>query len=158
MSIMSSETLNIDKLLELELRIANKHMPIQRFSLDELLKMDIPYVRLRDGSIHIFKRSELEKLKSYLSDYESKKLLLPIIIIMKPDLGEGVAVVEDPIASNVIRKLLGLPQDNESKLVLYRPQIAFLRRNFDTIFQFAISIELSEDEKEAIRQPNEFTA
>ncbi len=143
---MFSSDYKIEKLLELELRIVNKHLPIQRIPIEELLKMEFPCVKLRDGTLHTFKKAELEKLRTYLSDEEAKKLLLPIIIILRPDIGEGAAIIEDSIAAHVVAKILDIRNTEINKLVLYRPHVAYLRRFFDTIFQFAISINLSEEE------------
>ncbi|MEM0026424.1 MAG: DUF61 family protein [Ignisphaera sp.] len=147
---MNEDSSKIDKLLELELRVANKHLPIQRLTIEELINMSYPYVRLRDGSIHTFKKSELKKLRSYLNAEEAKKLLLPIIVILRPDLGEGTAVIEDPIAASIVAKILGIRYSGGDKLTLYKPHIAFLRRSYDTLFQFALSIDFSSERESQI--------
>lgn len=140
---MSEDSFKIEKLLELELRVVNRHLPLRRLSIEELMSMPHPYVKLRDGSLHIFKKSELKKLRSYLSDEEARKLLLPIIIVLRPDLGEGVAVIEDPVAARVVARLIDIKYSEGDKLVLYKPHIAALRRSYDTIFQFALFIDSS---------------
>jgi uncharacterized protein (UPF0216 family) len=131
----------IGKLLEFELKIVNKHLPLKRFTLRELLNMELPHVILRDGTIHVFKRSELEKLKQHLSSEELEKLQLPIIVILRPDISEGMGYVEDPVAARILARFLGIEHNQGSKLTLYRPHIAVLRRHFDTLFQFAIAID-----------------
>ncbi|MCC6045843.1 MAG: DUF61 family protein [Ignisphaera sp.] len=139
MSIGDAE--KIEKLLEFELRIVNKHLPLRRLTLRELLDMNPPHVILRDGTIHIFKKSELAKLRQYVNDEELEKLLLPIIVILRPDLGEGVGYVEDPVAAKIIARLLDMEYVGNSRLALYKPHIAVLRRHFDTVFQFAMAID-----------------
>lgn len=147
---MSEKDYNkIGKLLEFELRVVNKHLPLKRFSLEELLRMELPYVRLQDGTIHVFKKNELEKLKLYLSNDDLGKLQLPIIVILRPDIGEGIGYVEDPVAAKAIARILGMEYAKDSKLILYKPHIALLRRYFDTLFQFAIAVELEEAFEEA---------
>jgi len=131
----------VERLLIEELRLANKHIPITRIPLSKLLTMEFPHVVLRDGSVHFFRRSELEKLLMYIEQGEEKKLLLPIIVVLRPDIGEGVGVIEDAVAAKVIARILNLNYE-EGKLYLYKPQLAQLREHFDTVIQFAISINL----------------
>ena len=135
----------VEKLLLEELRLVNRHMPITRVSLAKLLAMEFPHVVLRDGSVHFFKKRELEKLLRYVKGDEVEKLLLPIVITMRPDIGEGVGLVDDAVAARVLSRILGLERE-EDRLYLYKPQLAILREQFDTVIQFAISINLGEDE------------
>ena len=123
-------------LLAEELRIANKHLPTQRRSLSQLLAMDHPHVVLRDGTLHFFRKRELLELRRYVTDDEAEKLMLPIIVVLRPDMGEGVAVVQDEIGARVVAKILGI--EPRYPLYVYRPQIARLRELFDTVIQIAI--------------------
>lgn len=131
---------SIEDLLNFELKIVNKHLPIQRQPLKKLLNMDVPHVKLRDGSVHIFRRSELEALRRYLNEEDAERLELPIIVILRPDIGEGIGIIDDPIAVKVVAKILGITL-SDARLTLYKPHIAMLRRYFDTLFQFAIVVE-----------------
>jgi len=139
----------VEKLLQAELRIVNKHLPLERKTLAQLLKEEVPYVRCRDGSIHVFKRSELEKLKNLVNDEEAQKLLLPMIIQVRVDMDTPTGFIEDPLEASVVRRILGLkpPLDNTNQeLYLYKPQLFELRYRFSTVFQIAVVVELhSED-------------
>lgn len=139
----------MEKLLQAELRIVNKHLPLERKTLAQLLKEEVPYVRCRDGSIHVFKRSELEKLKNLVNDEEAQKLLLPMIIRVRVDMDTPTGFIEDPLEASVVRRILGLkpPLDNTNQeLYLYKPQLFELRYRFSTVFQIAVVVELhSED-------------
>ena len=139
----------MEKLLQAELRIVNKHLPLERKTLAQLLKEEVPYVRCRDGSIHVFKRSELEKLKNLVNDEEAQKLLLPMIIQVRVDMDTPTGFIEDPLEASVVRRILGLkpPLDNTNQeLYLYKPQLFELRYRFSTVFQIAVVVELhSED-------------
>jgi len=139
----------VEKLLQAELRIVNKHLPLERKTLAQLLKEEVPYVRCRDGSIHVFKRSELEKLKNLVNDEEAQKLLLPMIIRVRVDMDTPTGFIEDPLEASVVRRILGLkpPLDNTNQeLYLYKPQLFELRYRFSTVFQIAVVVELhSED-------------
>ena len=137
----------IKGLLVKELKVVNKHLPRERLSLYKLMNMEIPYVILRDGTIHFFRKSELEMLSNYIEPDNWDKLLLPIIITIKPDIGEGIAMVEDSMAVKAIAKILGIELDstNMKKLTLYKPHIAALRSIFDTVIQYALSIDFGKD-------------
>lgn len=139
----------MEKLLQAELRIVNKHLPLERKTLAQLLKEEVPYVRCRDGSIHVFKRSELEKLKNLVNDEEAQKLLLPMIIRVRVDMDTPTGFIEDPLEASVVRRILGLkpPLDNTNQeLYLYKPHLFELRYRFSTVFQIAVVVELhSED-------------
>ena len=123
-------------LLAEELRIANKHLPVQRRSLKELLSMEYPHVVLRDGSIHFFRKRELLELAKYVTDTEAERLMLPIVVVMRPDLGEGTAVIQDEVGAIVVARILGI--EPRSPLYIYRPHVARLRELFDTVVQVAI--------------------
>ncbi len=143
----------IERLLLEELRLVNRHMPIARIPLAKLLTMEFPHVVLRDGSVHFFRKRELEKLLKYVKGDEVKRLLLPIIVTMRPDIGEGVGLVEDAVAARVLSRILGL-ECEEDRLYLYKPQLAILREQFDTVIQFAISISLGDEALEIERRAN----
>ncbi len=143
----------IERLLLEELRLVNRHMPIVRIPLAKLLKMEFPHVVLRDGSVHFFRKRELEELLKYVKDDEVERLLLPIVVTMRPDIGEGVGLVEDAVAARVLSRILGLERE-EDKLYLYKPQLAILREQFDTVIQFAISINLGDEALEDERRVN----
>ncbi|MEM1525842.1 MAG: DUF61 family protein [Ignisphaera sp.] len=135
----------IDKLLQAELRIVNKHLPASRKSLKQLLDEKIPYVLCRDGSIHVFRRSELQMLKTYVSDDEASRLYLPIVIQVRADMDIMTGFVENELEASIIRRILGLkpPLEGElKKLFLYKPQLYELRYKFSTIFQLAIIADL----------------
>lgn len=144
--MFESEDRLLRMLLAEELRIANKHLPAQRRSLSQLLAMEYPHVVLRDGTIHFFRRRELLELRKYVTEEEADRLMLPIVIVVRPDLGEGVAVVQDEVAARVVAKILGV--EPRYPLYVYRPQIAKLRELFDTVIQLAILPTLGEERYE----------
>lgn len=120
----------VEKALREELVIVNKHMPYKRFSLCELLNMQVPHYVSRDGSLNLIDRRELELLKSIVGKGEDCNLYLPIIIEYKPSFGEGVFMVRDRVASIVVSRILGLEEKTE--LVIYRPQVFELRSRLKT--------------------------
>jgi len=133
---MSNEDNLINYFLRDELRVVNKYIPRERKELKDLLKEKYPYVRTRDGGIHMFRRSELKLAKELLKE-SGDRLKLPIYLELQPQLTETTAVVKDPIAIELISKLLGIPEENP--LYLYPPHLAELRGKIRTLFIYLIS-------------------
>jgi len=117
----------IEKALKEELKIINKHLPYKRTTLKELMKMDIPYVVLRDGTTHLIEKRELELLYRYTGDELASKLKIPIIIEVNPGFGEGAAIVRDQIAAKVLSLILN-KEYKEGSLIIYMPHLSELRR------------------------------
>jgi len=93
----------------------------------------------------VFKRRELQELRTYVSDDEAEKLHLPIVILVNADIeGTLTGLVEGELEAVVIKRLLNIkaPIENRSeKLFLYKPQLYELMSRFSTIFQIAITID-----------------
>ncbi len=128
---MSNETDLFNKLISIELRLINKHLPYKRISLCDLLKMDIPYIVLRDGTVHLIDKEELLYLSKLLAE-EACKLKIPIIIETAPSIGEGVYIIRDHLAKKVIATILGIDYTLDKPLVIYRPQLYIIREKLRT--------------------------
>ncbi len=120
--------------------IIAKYLPAERKTLARLLSEEIPHVRCRDGSTHMFKRRELEELLNYVKPDELSRVKLPIIIEYSPQLGEGAAVVRG-YEARIVARILGLDEPKEDKLVIYGAMIGALKSKFKTIFMYAFSNE-----------------
>ncbi|MGB9826939.1 MAG: DUF61 family protein [Thermosphaera sp.] len=127
---MSENQDALTRYLEGELRLVNKHVPYKRKKLCELLGEPIPYIVLRDGSIHVFDPEELKRLKQVLRD-KACDLSLPIIIEYVPSDQEGFYVVNGALEVEAVSKVLEC-EGKEGQLILYRPQIIELRRKLRT--------------------------
>jgi len=140
---MSKREILWEELLREELlRLANVHLPYARKSLKELLSEKYPHVVCRDGTIHMFRRRELEFLKTILTEDEWDKVLLPIIIELNPSYGEGAAVVRGEMEVKVVAKVLGLDiKEGVKEVIIYRPQIGVLREKLRTVTQIAFSLK-----------------
>jgi len=131
----------LEELLRTELlRYANKHIPYVRKSLSDLLSEEFPHVICRDGSRHYFRRRELEYLASLVPKELWNFVKLPIVITLSPELGEGAAVVNGELECYIVCRVLGLKYEGQKSIVIYRPQIAELRRKLRTTTQYAISL------------------
>lgn len=123
-----------DRLIKLELARLNAHLPERRITLREALSLPKPQVLARDGSVHSFKRGELELLAKLLPEADWEKLQLPILIALEPKLGRGAARVSGKAEVKVTCKLLGKKATEE--LLIYRPEVALLRRKLPTTTQY----------------------
>ena len=127
--------MSADRLIKFELSKLNVHLPVRRLSLREALSSSKPQVQLRDGSVHTFKREELEFLAGLLTEADRDKLQLPILIALEPKLGRGTARIsgeaEVKVASQVLKK-----EPAAGELLIYRPEVAILRRKLPTTTQY----------------------
>jgi len=115
----------VETALSEELKIINKHLPYKRIGLCELLSMENPHIILRDGSINLVDRRELELLRNLLGD-DACSLYIPIIIEYHPSLGEGVYVIKDNLGAVALSKLLSV-EYRGSPIYIYRPQLFEIR-------------------------------
>jgi len=93
--------------------------------------MDIPYIVLRDGTVHLIDKEELLYLSKLLGE-EACKLKIPIIIETAPSIGEGAYIVRDHLAKKVIATILGIDYILDKPLVIYRPQLYIIREKLRT--------------------------
>lgn len=130
---------SLDIFLREELRLVNKHIPVKRLSLCELLEAKIPHVITANGGIHVIDIRELQLISEITKRDCSVKL--PLIIEYIPE-GEGVYVITDPVDSKIISKILGLTMDRPP-IYLYRPQLIELRRKLRTTTTVLINPRIS---------------
>jgi len=119
-------SIDLERLLMEELRLVNKHAPYEKVSLCDLIRMEVPFIVLRDGSQHILDPRELTRLHALLGS-EACSLHLPLIIEYIPGEREGVYLVRDPLEAKVVASLLGL-SSYSVPLFLSRPHVLELRR------------------------------
>ena len=124
-----------DRLIKLELARLNVHLPERRVSLKEALSSAKPGVVARDGSTHAFKRDELEILAKLLPEADREKLRLPILISLDPKLGRGSARISGKSEAWVVGQILG-KKGTAEELLIYRPEVAILRRKLPTTTQY----------------------
>lgn len=144
----------VELLLREELRIVNKHLPRSRKPLSGLLKDEYPSVLCRDGTLHFFRRSELENISKLVDEEDLDHLLLPIIITIIPESEGFIGMIDDKYAAKLVSKILGL-KNQGGRVYLYEPHLFELRKSYSTIFQIVLSYSLnttqdSEEVSEAI--------
>src|SRR3990170_6172630 len=118
----------------------NRHLPVKRKTLKELLFEDKPAVRNLDGSIHYFDKKELEKLTSIVPQWEHDKLRLPIYLEMSSTMERGTINISGRIECRIINEILH--EDEEERradirdiMTIYYPHLAKIRKELSTTTQ-----------------------
>ena len=120
-----------------ELRVLNAHLPCEQKTLSELLGEEYPNVVCNDSSTHLFKRKELEYLASMTDTDEQEILLLPMLIEVNPGQHEVTIICQGEVEKKVISKILNMPTTvKENRIIIYRPQLALLRKPLKTTTQY----------------------
>jgi len=134
-------------LLKHEVERINEHLPKEYRTLSELLSMETPSVKARDGGEIIFDRGELEYVASLLPKELHSKLTLPIVLMRRIDLGPGVfsvsgGKVEAYVALRVLNEGGHVDYEKvETPLYIYRPQVQMLRRRLRTLTVIGFATE-----------------
>lgn len=127
----------LQECLKGELRVVNAHLPSKQKPLSDLLTEEYPHVLCRDGSTHLFKRKELKYLASLIGNDEQKALLLPMLLEVNAGRGEVAVICQGEVEEKVMAKVLDMPvTPRQKKIVLYRPQLALVRKLLRTTTQY----------------------
>ncbi len=120
-----------------ELRILNAYLPREQKPLSDLINEETPGVNCNDGSTHLFKRKELEYLKSIISPDEQKSLQLPILIEVTPSQNKTAIICRGDVEEKVVSRILDMQVTNtQGRIRLYRPQLALVRKVLKTTTQY----------------------
>ena len=130
----------LQECLKGELRVLNAYLPCEQKTLSDLLGEEYPNVVCNDGSTHLFKRKELEYLASMLDTDEQEALLLPMLIEVNPGQGEMAIICRGEVEEKVISEVLDMPvTPKQKRIMLYKPQLALLRKPLKTTTQYLFS-------------------
>ena len=130
----------LQEYLKDELRVLNAHLPCAQKPLSELLGEEYPSVVCNDGTAHLFKRKELEYLAGMTDADDQKTLLLPMLIEVHPGQNEVTIICQGDVEKKIISKILEMPfSANKSRLTIYKPQLALLRKPLKTTTQYLFS-------------------
>jgi hypothetical protein len=130
----------VQEYLRGELRVVNAGLPQRQKRLATLLSEKYPHVLCNDGSTHSFKRSELGYLASILDTDEQEALPLPMLIEVGANQAETAIVCEGKVEEKVVSKVLNMPVTREeTRIRLYKPQLALLRRKLKTTTVYVFS-------------------
>jgi len=128
-----------------ELRVLNAHLPCAQKPLSDLLGEKYPNVVCNDGNTHLFKKKELEYLASMLNTDEQEALLLPMLIEVNPGQDEMVIICRGKAEEKVISKILDMPvTPKQQRIMIYKPQLALIRKPLKTTTQYLFSPKSSD--------------
>jgi hypothetical protein len=133
----------LQECLKSELRVVNAHLPSKQKPLSDLLDEEYPHILCRDGSTHLFRRKELKYLAGLLDADEQKKLLLPMLIEASATEGEMAVICPGVVVEKAISRVLDMPVTRrQDRVVIYKPQLAILRKLLRTTTQYIFTPKL----------------
>src|SRR3990172_8280773 len=121
---------NFDKRMSMKfLQTLNKHLPVKRKTLKELIGEVKPSVINRDGSTHYFDKKELEKLASLIPEWEHDKLRLPIYLEMSSSMERGSIKISGKIECRIISGLVHAGEEKrkaeeKDSMIIYYPHLS----------------------------------
>jgi uncharacterized protein (UPF0216 family) len=123
--------------LKYELKVVNAHLPVEQKPLSDLLREEYPHVVCKDGTTHLFRRKELEYLAGLLDAEEQGALRLPLLIEVGAGSGEMAVLCPGEAAAKVIACVLDMTvEPRQSRVTIYKPQLAVIRRQLRTTTQY----------------------
>ena len=107
--------------LKHELKVVNAHLPTEQKPLSDLLREEYPHVVCKDGTTHLFSRKEL-------------RYLVGLMAVLCP--GETAAKVIAGVLDMTVTP-------RQSKITIYKPQLAVIRRVLRTTTQYIFHLKSS---------------
>jgi uncharacterized protein (UPF0216 family) len=130
----------LQECLRVELRVVNAGLPQSQKKLADLLNEEYPHVTCNDGSTHYFKKNELAYLTSILDYEEQQALPLPMLIELGGNQAEAAIICAGKVEKKVVSTALNMPVACEgSRIRVYKPQLAMLRKKFKTTTVYVFS-------------------
>lgn len=123
------------------LQTLNRHLPVKRLTLKELLREAKPGIKTLDGSAHSFDKKELEKLASIVPEYEHDRLRLPIYLEMRSSMERGAIKISGRIECTIVNTVLqGEKREEKKSMIIYYPHLRKVRKELPTTTQFMFTM------------------
>ena len=143
----------IDKMLEHEIDTLNDHLPRARIRLSDLLKEEDPHFMTRSSEKSVFRVEELEWLSKEVPKNLHQSIRLPIVLLRRLDLGQGIHTVSGNKAELfMIHRVLGyddLAWENFAAWKpieqLARPQVQIIRKRMPSTTSLGIVLTTTRD-------------
>ncbi len=130
------------RLFARQLELLNRHLAVSKRDLESLRREERPRLALRDGSTHLIKREELERIKELVPEELRSQLLLPIYIELAAErYGEGTARIVGKAECLVVARVLGREAQGD-ELFIYKPEVRVLRKALPTTTQYMFTLAL----------------
>jgi uncharacterized protein (UPF0216 family) len=138
----------LEKMIERDMETLNDHLPESRLPLSELVEVESPQYRTRDGQFSVFRKEEIAELAVEVPARFHQDILLPIVLIRRLDYGQGIySISGGKIESFTIHRVLGyvdLEWTDFGKWApierLARPQVQLLRRKLPSTTTIGIAM------------------
>jgi len=112
--------------------VMNRHLPVQRKALSDLLHEKDPSYDGKDGNRYRMDRAELVYLDSLLDIFDKGRLRLPILVMTDTESESGAWKVTGKVEAKVIAKVLERDLDTEDMVRFYHPHLHELRKKLPT--------------------------
>jgi len=122
--------LSNERVLRKLLEQMNSAIPARRIWLSELLEMDSPSYKDRDGREYALDRSELLLIRDLLSEYGLKDVKIPILLFSDTSQEQSAWRVEGSEECSVIARLLN--REVRDPMYLYLAHMSVIRRKLAT--------------------------
>jgi len=127
------------------IQILNRHLPVKRKTLKELMSEDKPCITNNDGSIHSFDKKELDMIASIVPEWEYNKLKLPIYLEMSSSMERGTIKISGRIECSVISRILYEGEEkmrvvDKDSMIIYYPHLPKIRKELSTTTQFMFTM------------------
>ncbi|MFW9769761.1 MAG: DUF61 family protein [Candidatus Thorarchaeota archaeon] len=138
----------IEKMIERDIDTLNDHLPEAKHPLSELIGLESPKFKTRDGQFSEFRKEELVKLATEVPPNFHDDILLPIVLLRRLDYGEGIyTVAGSKVELFTIHRVLGYVDLSWEELGswqpverLARPQVQLLRRKLPSTTTIGITM------------------
>jgi uncharacterized protein (UPF0216 family) len=119
----------------------NDHLPSRTVPLNDLLSEQEPIIKAKDGTKLWIDKEELMKVANMVPKVLHGKLHVPIILIRRIDLGEGIFTIGGgKLEAFFVAKILGTTSESfmnyetvDVQSHVYRPQVQELRRKLRSL-------------------------
>jgi len=124
-----------EKTLARLLETLNKHIPVKKRNLKEIMGEKEPAIKARDGSEYIINKEELAFIAGHVDKADWNKFSIPVILEMHRLETATVAYVRDELHQKFINKAFGFDRFANEAMLLYLYEVRMIRRKLRTASQ-----------------------
>lgn len=121
-----------ERVLENFFQTMNAHIPSKRPSLASLLESSEPSYSGRDDRVFHVDKKELDLLAKQLDSWDHPKLKIPILLMTDTNYEDGRWKVIGRTEVKVVSKLIQREPEKEDEMLIFYPQLQYLRKTLPT--------------------------